>query len=60
MDKFEPVSGSGDMDHTKEAVSKLVVTRGDGAVDLEVTEHALDAVALLVERPVMFELLTAV
>jgi len=48
------------MDHTKQAVSTLVVARGDGAVDLEVTEHALDAVALLVERPVMFDLLTAV
>jgi hypothetical protein len=47
------------MDHTREAVSKLVVARSDGAVDLEVTEHALDAVALPVERPVMFDLLTA-
>jgi len=48
------------MDHTEEAVGQLVVARGDGAVDLEVTEHALDAVTLLVERPVVFDLHTAV
>jgi hypothetical protein len=27
----------------------LVVSSGDGAIDLEVTDHALDAVALAVE-----------
>ena len=48
------------MDHAEEAVGKLVVAGGDGAVDLEVAEHALDAVALLVERPVMFDLYAAV
>lgn len=56
VDKFEPVSGGGDVDHAEEAVGKLVVAGGDGAVDLEVAEHALDAVALLVERPVMLDL----
>ena len=48
------------MDHAEEAVGQLIVAGGDGAVDLEVAEHALDAVALLVERPVMFDLYTAV
>ncbi len=48
------------MDHAKEAVGKLVVARINCTVDLEVTEHALDAVALLVSRPVMFDLHTAV
>ena len=60
VDKFEPVSGGGDMDHTEEAVGKLVIARGDGAVDLQMAEHALDAVALLVERPVVFDLHTTV
>lgn len=32
-----------------EAVVELVVASGDSAIDLEVTEHALDAVALSVE-----------
>jgi len=48
------------MDHTEEAVGELVVAGGDGAVDLDVAEQALDAVALLVERPVMFDLYGAV
>ena len=56
VDKFKPVSGSGEMDHAEEAIGQLVVAGGDGAVDLEVTEHALDAVALLIEHPVMFDL----
>ena len=44
------------MDHSEEAVGQLVVACCDGAVDLEVAEHALDAVALLVERTVMLQL----
>lgn len=56
MDKFEPVSGRGDMDHAEEAVGELVIAGGDGAVDLEVAEHAFDAIALLVERPIVFDL----
>lgn len=48
------------MDHAGEAIGQLVVAGGDGAVDLEVAEHALDAVALLVERSVLFDLHTAV
>jgi len=60
VDKFEPVSGGGDMDHAEEAVGQLVVAGGDGAVDLDMAEHALDAVALLVERSVMVDLHAAV
>ncbi len=60
VDKFEPVSGGGEVDHAEEAVGHLVISGGDGAVGLEVAEHALDAVALLVERPVVFDLHTAV
>ena len=45
MDKFEPVSGGGEMDHSEEAVGQLIVSGGDGAVDFELPEHALDAVA---------------
>jgi hypothetical protein len=48
------------MDHSEEAVGQLVVAGGNGAVDLEVTEHALDAVALLVERPIMLDFLATV
>ncbi len=33
VDKFEPVSGGGDMDHVEEAFGELVVAGGDGAVD---------------------------
>ena len=60
MDKFEPVSGGGEMDHAEEAVGQLVVAGGDSAVDLQVAEHALDAVALLVERPVILDSAAAV
>ncbi|SNS87344.1 hypothetical protein SAMN06295912_12053 [Sphingomonas laterariae] len=60
VDKFEPVSGGGEMDHAEEAAGKLVVARRDGAIDLEVAEHALDAVALLIERAVVFDLYAAV
>nr|WP_228720435.1 hypothetical protein [Rhizorhabdus phycosphaerae] len=53
MDKFEPVSCGGDIDHAKEAVGQLIVSGSDGPIDLEMSKHALDTVALLVERPVM-------
>ncbi|MDR6147826.1 hypothetical protein QE363_003619 [Sphingomonas sp. SORGH_AS870] len=56
MDKFEPVSCRGEVDHAEEAAGQLVVASGDGAVDLKVAEHALNAVALLVERLVMLDL----
>ena len=60
VDKFEPVSGGGEMDHSEEAVGQLIVAGGDGAVDLELSEHALDAIALLVERPIMLDFHAAV
>lgn len=60
VDKFEPVSCRGEMDHSEEAVGQLIVAGGDGAVDLELPKHALDAVALLVERPIMLDFHAAV
>lgn len=53
MDKFEPVSCGGEMDHSEEAVGQLIVSGSDCAVNLELSEHALDAIALPVERPIM-------
>jgi hypothetical protein len=46
MDIFEPVSGGGEVGYAEEAGGELVIAGGDGAVDLEVAEHPLDAVAL--------------
>lgn len=43
------------MDHAEEAAGELVVAGGECAVNFEVNEHALDTVALLVERPVMLD-----
>jgi uncharacterized protein GlcG (DUF336 family) len=60
VDKFEPVSGGGKMDHANEAVGQLIVSGGDGAIDLQVSEHALDTVALLVEDSVILNLHAAV
>ena len=48
------------MDHAEEAVGQLVIAGGDGPVDLELSEHALDAIALLVKRPVMLDLHAAI
>jgi len=48
------------MDHAEEGIGELIVSGGDGAVDLELPEHALDAIALFVERPVVFDLHAAV
>lgn len=56
VDKFEPISGGGDMDHAEEAFGELVVSSGDGAVDFQVTEESFDVIAFLVERPAMFDL----
>ena len=44
------------MDPSKEAVGQLGMAVCDGAVDFEMAEHAFDAIALLVERPVMLDL----
>jgi len=49
VDKFEPISDCGEMEHTEEALGELVVSGGDGAVDLEMTDQALDTVALALE-----------
>lgn len=38
------------MDHAEKAVGQLIVSGGDGAVDLEMAEHALDAITLRNER----------
>lgn len=48
------------MNRAEEAAGQLVITGGDGTVDLEVAEHALNAIALLIERPVMVDLHAAV
>jgi hypothetical protein len=55
VDEFEPVSGFCEMNHSKESVGELVISGGDGAVDLQMSEHPLDAVALPVEQPVMVD-----
>ena len=55
VDKFEPVSGGGDMDHAEEAFGELVVSGGDGAVDFQTAKVAFDVIAFTVERPVMFD-----
>ena len=60
VDKFEPVSGCGDMDHAEEALGKLIVAGCDSAVDFQATEEAFDVVSLTVERPVMFDFYPAV
>lgn len=60
MDKFEPVSGGGKMDHSEEAIGQLIVSGCDGAVNLELSGHSLDAIALLVERSIMFDFHAAV
>lgn len=49
MDKFEPDFDGGEMKHTKKAVGELVVAGGDGSVDLEMSDLALDPTALAVE-----------
>ena len=58
--QIEPVSGGCDLDNSKEAVGQLILLGRLGAVDLELTEHALDAIALLSERPTMFDFPAAV
>ena len=60
VDKFEPVPRCGEMDHAEEAACQLIVSGGDGAVDIELAEHAFDVVALLVERPVIVDFHAAV
>lgn len=56
VDEFEPISGGCYVDHAHEAVGELIVSGGNCAVDFQPAEHALDAITLLVEHPVMFNL----
>ena len=60
VDKFEPVSGGGDMDHTEEAFGELIIPGCDGAVDFQAAEEPFDVVSFSVERPVVFDLDPAV
>ena len=53
MDEFKQVAGSRDLDHAEKALGELVVAGGDGSVDLQMPEHALDAVAFLVEDAIV-------
>lgn len=55
VDKFEPVSGRGDVDHAEKGFGELVVAGSNGAIDFEMTEHALNAVALFVEGAVVLD-----
>ena len=48
------------MDHAEEAFGELIIPSCDGAVDFQAAKEAFDMIALLVERPVMFDLDTAV
>ena len=60
MDEFEQVAGGSDLDHAEEALGELVVSCGDRAIDLEMTEHSLDTIALLVEGAVVDDRLLTV
>jgi hypothetical protein len=60
VDKFEPVSCGGDVNHTEEAFGELVIAGGDGTIDFQTPEEAFDVVPFPVERPVMFDFYPAV
>src|SRR5262249_39184051 len=45
-------ANSGEMEGVEEGSGEFVVAGGDGAADLEVADHALDAVALVIDAPV--------
>jgi hypothetical protein len=48
------------VDHSEEGFGELVVSGCDGAIDFQVSEHALDTVALPVENPVVLDFHAAV
>ena len=48
------------MDHAEEGFGELVISGCDGPVDFQVSEHALDAVALFVEGAIVLDLHAAV
>jgi hypothetical protein len=60
VDEFEQVAGGGDLDHAEEALGELVVSGCYRAIDLEMTKHSLDTIALLVEDAVMDDRLLTV
>lgn len=60
VDKFKQVAGGSDLDHAEEAFGELVVSGGDRAIDLEMTKHALDTIAFLVESAVVDDRLLTV
>ena len=49
VDKFEPELDGRQMKHAEEALCELVVAGGDGAVDLEMADAALDPAAQAIE-----------
>lgn len=49
VDILDPEADCGELEHGEEALGELVVSGGDGVVDLEPAEHALDAVAVPVQ-----------
>ena len=60
VDAFEQVAGGCDLDDAEETLSELIVAGGDRAVNLEMTKHALDTIALFVEDAVVADRLFAV
>jgi hypothetical protein len=60
VDEFKQVAGGSDLDHAEEAFGELVVSGGDRAIDLEMTKHALDTIAFLVESAVVDDRLLTV
>jgi hypothetical protein len=56
VDKFDPISGGGNKDHTEEALGELIVPGCDSAVDFQTDKVALDIIVFLIERLVMFDL----
>ena len=55
VDKFEPVFGSGDVNHAEEAFGELIIAGCNGAIDFQAAKEAFDVIALPVEGPVMFD-----
>lgn len=47
--KEVPLAFGSEMERVEERSSELVVTRGDRAIDLELADHALDAVAVAID-----------
>jgi hypothetical protein len=55
VDKLEPVSVGGDVDHAEEAFGELVISGCDGAIDFQADEEAFDVVSFPLECLVMFD-----